>query len=174
MIVSRMMWKDWGFAATLCDQAKHFLDLAKRTATADSEREGFVRASIVFSVMSFEAFFFNEIIRGYVQRHAATLDAAKVRTIEKGLTGGPPFKGIAAALNDWPCLLTGNALAPSSSTEYFTKLLEYRNALTHGDIIRHLPMWGTLAQEVENIANAELALQATAEMKLSVAAHFGL
>ena len=113
MIIARMMSKDWGFAGTLRDQAKRFLDLAKQTPSG-SEQEGCVRASIVFSVISFEAFFFREIIRGYIQQHASVLDPNKIGKIERGLSGNGGFTGISGALENWPRLLTGAEPLPLS------------------------------------------------------------
>jgi hypothetical protein len=171
MIILRMMWKDWGFAASLRSQAKHFLDLAKQTA-AGGEREGHVRASIVFSVMSFEAFFFREVIRGFIRQKRATVDPAKVKKVEEGLDG-PRFTGIREALEKWPRLLDRGALKPAAIAD-FVKLLEYRNALTHGDIVRRLPLWGNkLAQEVETVPYAELVLHRTGDITTTVAQHFG-
>jgi hypothetical protein len=54
MIIWRAMWKDWGFAPSLFAQAKQLLDLAKHSD--GSAQEGCIRASVVFSLMSFEAF----------------------------------------------------------------------------------------------------------------------
>lgn len=172
MIAFRMMWKDWGFASTLYSQATRFLDLAEQISVG-SEQEGYVRASIVFSVMSFEAFFFREIIVGYIHQHRATLDPAKVEKVEGGLSGRGGFIGIKKALAEWPSLLTGKALDPSASAHYFVKLLGYRNALTHGDITRHIPQWGKLAQDVETVDEAKLALKTTAELAKAAALHFG-
>jgi hypothetical protein len=65
MIVFRGLWRDWGFAGSIFGQAKHFLELA-RQAPPGTMQEGYVRASIVFFLISFEAYFF-EVIRGYIQ-----------------------------------------------------------------------------------------------------------
>ena len=180
------MWKDWGFAATLCDQAKHFLDMARQTATG-SEQEGYIRASIVFAVMSFEAFFFREVITGYIQRHRTKLDATKVKKVEDGLSGKEGlsekalrrgirrFTGIQTAVKTWPQSLTGKTLTSTAFDDFMT-LLDYRNALAHGDITRkfdRLLLGDTLAQEVETVANTELALQTISEMKMAAALHFG-
>lgn len=168
------MWKDWGLAGTLYSQAERFLDLAKQTAVGSSEQEGYIRASLVFCVMSFEAFFFREIIMGYIQNHRADLDAANVKKVEEGLYGTAKggFTGVTDAVKKWPGLLTGAALNTPACDD-LAKLLEYRNALSHGDITRQLPKWGKLAQEVETTANAELALEAVAKMKKAAALHFG-
>jgi hypothetical protein len=61
----------------------------------------------------------------------------------------------------------------SSAFPDFVKLLEYRNALTHGDITRSLPLWGELAQEVEAVADAETALHKIGGLTTDVAQHFG-
>jgi hypothetical protein len=175
-MIALMMWKNWGLAAMLHGQAKHFLHLAKQTP-AGSEQEGFVRASIVFSVMSFEAFFFREVIMGYIQRDGATLDPTKIKKVKDRLEGKDGrFTGIKNAVNTWPEWLTGKNLDAPACADFET-LLAYRNALVHGDITKELPspLWGNkLAQEVETAANAELALQTIAEMIKAVALHFGL
>jgi len=166
------MWKDWGFAATLRSQAKHFLDLAKQTVIG-GEQEGYIRASIVFSVMSFEAFFFREIIQGYIEQHRAAIAPKNLKKVEDGLNGkNGGFTGIQKAVKTWPELLTGANLVGSEGVD-FLKFVNYRNALAHGDITRRIPEWGTLAQEVETVANAELALHAIGEFKKHVAQHFG-
>jgi hypothetical protein len=170
-----MMWKDWGLAGTLYSQAEHFLDLAKQTAVG-SEQEGYIRASIVFAVMSFEALFFREIIRGYIQKHTGTIDTANLAKVEAGLYG-KGFAGILEAVSDWPLWLTGNNLdADASVYADFKGILDYRNALAHGDITRELrsPLWeNKLAQDIETVANAELALQTISEMRKAAALRFG-
>lgn len=109
----RMMWKDWGFAATLFGQAKHFLSLAKQDGRA-REQEGYVRAAIVFSLIAFEASFFREIITGYIQQNRATIDPVRLKTVEDRLTG-PRYTGIQEAVEKWPKWLTGKPLPRSSS-----------------------------------------------------------
>jgi hypothetical protein len=166
------MWKDWGLAPTLRSQAKRFLDLAEQT-TVGAEQEGYIRASIVFSSMSFEAFFFREIIRGYIEQHRAAIVPENLKIVEDGLNGkNGGFTGIQKALKTWPELLTGASLVGSESVD-FLKFVNYRNALAHGDITRQIPEWGNLAQEVETVANAEFALHAIGEFKKHVAKHFG-
>jgi len=54
MLIWRAVWKDWGFAPTLFAQARQFLELAKHSDS--SAQEAYIRASIVFSVMCFEAY----------------------------------------------------------------------------------------------------------------------
>lgn len=174
MLVFRTMWRDWGLATTLSSQAKHLLELAKQTPVGNVQ-EGYVRASIVFSVMSFEAFFYREIIGGFIEQNRAALDPKAVQKVENGLNGkkGVGFTGIERAVETWPRLLTGRALDPSASAE-LVRLLDYRNALAHGDITRKLQRWGgKLAQEVETVATAELALHMIGEFKTHVAQHFG-
>lgn len=163
------MWKDWGLAATLRRQANGFLQLAKQTRNAN-EQEAYVRASMVFSVMSFEAFFFREVVKSYIQKNAATLDAANVAKVEGGLNG-PHFTGIKKAMKKWPILL-GLKPLNSASTEYLDKLLGYRNALAHGNITRSLGEGG-LAQDVETTHDAEIALKKVGELIKEVAQHFG-
>jgi hypothetical protein len=177
VIAFRMMWKDWGLAGALYSQAERFLDLAKQTA-AGSEQEGYIRASIVFAVISFEALFFREVIRGYIQEHRETLDPANLTRVEAGLYGkGRGFAGILEAVSDWPRLLTGNDLdADASVYADFKGILDYRNALAHGDITKELrsPLWeNKLAQEIETVANAELALHTISEMRKAAALGFG-
>jgi hypothetical protein len=123
--------------------------------------------------MSFEAFFFREIIRAYIQQHRAAIAPGNLKKVEDGLDGkNGHFTGIQPALKTWPALLTGAELVGSQSVD-FLKFVEYRNALVHGDITRDLPQWGILAQEVETVASAELALHALGEFKELVAQHFG-
>jgi hypothetical protein len=170
MLVLRTMWKDWGLTTTLRGQATHFLELAKQTRVG-SEQEGYVRASILFSVMSFEAFFFREIIWGFIEQNSATLDPKNAQKVDNGLNGrNGRFTGIKEAVKTWPCLLTRRALDPSASADL--RLLEYRNALAHGDITKQL-QGGKLAQEVETVADAEFALNTIEEFKEHVARHFG-
>ena len=64
MLAWRLVWKDWGFAPTLFGQAKHFLELAEGDAIP-SAAEAYIRASIVFALVSFEAYFF-ELVRAYI------------------------------------------------------------------------------------------------------------
>jgi hypothetical protein len=80
VIFWRAMWKDWGFAPSLFAQAKQFLDLAKH---ADgSAQEGYVRASIVFALMSFEAYWC-DVITGYIQANGATVDQSILTKVKK-------------------------------------------------------------------------------------------
>jgi hypothetical protein len=172
MLVFRSLWKDWGLAAALRSQASHFLELAQQAPAG--EQESFVRASLLFSVMSFEAFFFRECIMGYIQQHHGVLDPKKVKKVRDGLSGKDgKFTGITSALNTWPPSLTGkNLTAPTE----FTTLLAYRNAIVHGDITKELPnpLWGCkLAQEVETVASADRALETVSQMIKAAALHFG-
>jgi hypothetical protein len=159
------MWKDWGFAATLFEQAKHFLSLAKQSGRSH-EQEAYIRATIVFSLMSFEAFFFREIIAGYLEQNRATIDPDALRTVEVGLEKRTKIRD---AVKDWPRLLTGRRLTASPDFQNFVK---YRNALVHGKITEAIPSLGKLAQEVETIDNAELAIQTIGEMIRDIALHF--
>jgi hypothetical protein len=125
--------------------------------------------------MSFEAFFYREIIEGFIEQNRAALDPKAVQRVDNGLNGKnrERFTGIRQAVETWPRLLTGRALDPSASAE-FVRLLDYRNALAHGDITKKLQRWGgKLAQEVETVATAELALHMIGEFRTHVAQHFG-
>ena len=106
MRASRSLWKDWGFAASLFTQAKHFLASARQSATG-SAQEGLIRASIVFSLMSFEAYFFFEVVNGCIQQKGATLDHTSLMKVQDGLV---KHTGIHEALRNWPKFLTGNSL----------------------------------------------------------------
>src|SRR5882724_5199171 len=95
MIIWRAIWKDWGFAPSLFAQAKQFLDLAKHSD--GSVQEGHIRASIVFSLMSFEAYW-GDVIRGYIQEKGAAVDQAKLAKIKKDM----PRIDLKKALESWP------------------------------------------------------------------------
>ena len=170
MITTRMAWKDWGFAESIFSQSKHFLDLAKQNTTS-SIQEGYIRASIVFSLMSFEAYF-GEVVRGYIQQRGATINnPTGLKKVENGLR---KHNGIHAAVRDWPKYLTGNSLdTTTKSYADFVNFTQYRNALVHGNITEKIPSWGKLAQDVETIDNAELAQGTILQMIKVVAAHFG-
>ncbi len=162
------MWKDWGFAPSLFAQAKEFLDLAKRSGTP----EGYIRASIVFSLMSFEAYWGN-VIRGYIQQKGNGIhNPAKLPEIQKALNNRFSIK---TALETWPQLLVGEPL--DTSTEFyenFDNFREYRNCLVHGKISEPIrSSWGKLAQDVETISDAGLAHQTVRKMVKVVALHFG-
>jgi len=169
MLSWRMLWKDWGFAASLFNQAKNFLASAKQIA-GGSAQQGLVRASIVFSLMSFEAYFF-EIVKGYMQEKGATLDPMVLRKVQDGFA---KHAGIHEAVRDWPKFLTGKSLdATTNAYANFANLTKYRNALLHGKITEKIPSWGKLAQDVETIEAAEFAQRTAAEMVKVVASHFG-
>jgi hypothetical protein len=97
MIVFRGLWRDWGFAGSIFGQAKHFLELA-RQAPPGTMQEGYVRASIVFFLISFEAYFF-EVIRGYIQAKRTTIDPAGLKKVEDELQLNT---GIHEAVRYWP------------------------------------------------------------------------
>ena len=165
----RMLWKDWGFAESLFTQAKHFLASARQSASG-SAQEGLIRASIVFSLMSFEAYFF-EVVNGYIQQKGATLDPTGRMKVQDGLV---KHTGIHEALRDWPKFLTGNSLDTTTKAYAdFVNFTKYRNALLHGKITENIPSWGKLAQDVETIDGAELAQRTVSEMVKAVARHFG-
>ena len=162
------LWENWGFAASLYGQAKYFLTSAKRSAV--NEQEGLIRASIVFFLMSLEAYFFAEIIKEYLQKNDATLDPVKVKKIQDGLLKHTGFR---KAIQTWPTVLTGRPLIQTSAYSNFVRFVEYRNCLLHGKITERIPSWRKLAQEVETINNCELAQKTVSEMVTMTAQHFG-
>jgi hypothetical protein len=169
MILFRTLWKDWGFAASIFAQAKHFLELAKASADPGI-REGYARASIVFFIFAFEAYFF-EVVRGYIQVKRAIIDPAALKKVEDGFQHNT---GIREAVRDWPKVLTGQSL--DTNTEPYQDLLnfiKYRNALVHGKITEPIPSWGKLAQDVETPDNADHARRSISAMTFIVSAHFG-
>ena len=166
MILSRMMWKDWGFEPAIHQQAKRFAELAHN----DEEQEAHIRASIIFSLLCVEAHY-NAIVRSYMQDHRSTIPAAKLKKVESSLRAR---SGITNALETWPALLTGTSLDRKSATyTTYTQFREYRNALIHADITRPLRTAGELAQEMETVENADLAFETTAEMIRMISLHFG-
>ena len=174
MIAWRTLWKDWGFAPTLFSQAKHFAGLAADGAPGNSQ-EGFIRASIVFFLMSFEASFF-ELIRGFIQESRARLGTGcpgAVVKVEEALKGNT---GILEAVQEWPRLLTGNPLVSESGTyRDFVKFTKYRNSLVHGKITDPIPGWDKLmAQDVETVDSAKLAQRTVSDMLEMVSSHFGI
>src|SRR5260370_35511443 len=99
MLIWRMLWKDWGFAESLFAQAKYFLELAKAGGAAD---EGFIRASMLLSQMSFEAYYRSDVIPAYIQNNRKRLSRAALGNVKartsithaiqrrhKNLTGNP-------------------------------------------------------------------------------------
>ena len=162
------MWKDWGFAPSLFPQAKQFLDLAKHSD--GSTQEGCIRASIVFSQMSFEAYW-RDVITGYIQANAATVDQARVAKVKKEMARADLKK----ALERWPEFLVGTPLDTSAKVyDDFSNFREYRNFLSHGKISEPIrSTWGKLAQEIETVEYAELARRTVSEMNNMVAQHFG-
>jgi hypothetical protein len=166
--ILRAMWKDWGFAPSLFSHAKDFLGLAKKST--GRVQEGFVRAAIIFSLMSFEAYW-RDVIRGYIQTNRRSIDPSKLLKVEKELNTSRI--GIHEALNNWPKVLTGKPLdTATKSFGNFVNFKEYRNLLVHGKITDKVPS-GKLAQDVETISEAELALQTVSEVIKIVAVHFG-
>jgi hypothetical protein len=163
-----MMWKDWGFSPSLFGQAKHFLELARHD-TDPQAREGHIRASIVFSHMAFEAYF-REAVLGYIQQRSSAIDKSKLKQVEGGLH---KRTGIQKAIREWPTLLTGQPL--DSGTKLYkdwVNFTQYRNSLLHGKITEPISSSGKLAQEVETIEDAELAMATIAGMINAVAGHF--
>jgi hypothetical protein len=163
-IINRAMWKDWGFAPSLFAQAKQFLDLAKISA----EQEAHIRATIVFSIMAFEAYW-HDLIRGFIQEKGARIPQQNVQEVEDQLLRS----GINNALRQWPKLLVGKPLDMSTPSYLnFDSFRQYRNCLVHGNIVGRLPS-GRLAQEVETIPDAELAVETVSDLVRIVATHFG-
>ena len=60
----RSLWKDWGFPQQMFQQAREFIKLAD-VAANDDEKRARIRASIIFSMLAFEAHF-NSNVRGYI------------------------------------------------------------------------------------------------------------
>ncbi len=166
----RAMWKDWGFAPTLLDQAKQLVDQARRGTLAET----CTRASILFSVMAVEAYF-KDAVRGFIEANRAHILSANLKKVEDGLIGrGRRVAGIYEALGDWPQLLTGKPLDKTiQAYKDYDNFRNYRNLLVHGRVSDTLPS-GKLAQEVETLKDAEHAILSAAEMIKAMAAHFGL
>jgi hypothetical protein len=166
-----MLWKDWGFSEALFSQAKYFLASASDSAPG-TPQEGLVRASILFSLMSFEASFF-AIVKGYIQRNRAALNPEAVAWVAEALKKNT---GISDAVQEWPKLLRGEPL--DSGTEVYRNLVKftkYRNCLVHGKITDPIPGWGkSLAQDVETVGSAELAQRTVSAMLKVVSDHFGV
>lgn len=164
ILTTLSMWKYWGFEASLFAQAKYFLDGAK----GNIQQEANVRATIVFSLMSFEAYWY-EVVKGYIQVQRANILPANLVKVEDELNRRI---GIKKSLNKWPELLTGTPLNLSAGCyQQWNHFRDYRNFLVHGDISGKLPS-GRLAQDVETVAEATLALQAVSDMIRLVATHF--
>jgi hypothetical protein len=168
IVWSRAMWKDWGFAPSLFVQAKQFSDLAKHSD--GSAQEGFIRASIVFSLMSFEAYW-RDVITGYIQANAATVDQSRLAQVKKEMAHRTDLK---KALESWPQALVGTPLDTSAKVyDDFSNFREYRNILVHGKISEPIrSSWGKLAQEIETVECAELARRTVSEIINMVARHF--
>src|SRR5690348_11617991 len=107
MLMWRAGWKDWGFAPTLFVQAKQFLDLAKHSE--GYSQEGYIRASIVFFLMSFEAYW-RDVIRGHIQTKGPTVD-------QTGWRRKLVRTDLKKALEIWPQELVGAPL-PTSDKFY--------------------------------------------------------
>jgi hypothetical protein len=165
MLMWRAGWKDWGFAPALFAQAKQFLKLAKHSA--ESLQEGYIRASIVFFLMSFEAYW-RDIIRGCLQAKGVTVDHSSWRR-KLARTD------LKTALESWPQELVGTPLRTSDKFyDDFSNFREYRNLLVHGKIEEPIrSSWGKLAQDIETIEYAELSQRTVSEMITLVAQHFG-
>jgi hypothetical protein len=164
------MWKDWGFAPSLFAQAKQFLDLAKHSD--GSAQEGYIRASIVFSLMCFEAYW-REVITSYIQANGATVDQSRLAKVKREMARTDLKK----ALERWPQALVGTPLDTSANAKVyddFSNFREYRNFIVHGKISEPIrSSWGKLAQEIETVECAELARLTISEMINMVACHFG-
>jgi len=168
MIIWRAIWKDWGFAPSLFAQAKQFLDLAKHSDGA--AQEGYIRASIVFSLMSFEAYW-REVITGYMQAKGVTVDQSRLAKVKKEMAR----MDLKKALESWPQALVGTPLDTIAKVyDDFSNFREYRNFLVHGKISEPIrSTWGKMAQEIETVEYAELARRTVSEMSNMVAQHFG-
>jgi hypothetical protein len=168
VIIWRAMWKDWGFAPSLFAQAKQFLDLAKHSD--GSTQDGYIRASIVFSLMSFEAYW-RDVITCYIQGNGATVDQSRLAKVKKEMARTDLKK----ALERWPQALVGTPLDTSAKVyDDFSNFREYRNFLVHGKISEPIrSSWGKLAQEIETVEYAALARITVSEMINMVAGHFG-
>jgi hypothetical protein len=163
------MWKDWGFAPSLFAQAKQFLDLAKHSD--GSAQEGYIRASIVFSLMSFEAYW-RDVIRGYIQEKGATVDQSRLATVKKEMKEDI---GLKKALESWPQALVGTSLDTNAKCyDEFSNFREYRNFLVHGKILEPIrSSWGKSSHEIETVEYAELSRRTVSEMIKMVAERFG-
>lgn len=178
MIAWRMLWKDWEFAPELFKQAERFLDLARNECIGSSQ-EGFIRASIVFYLMSFEAFFF-ALVKGYIQQRRTTLSPSAVLKVERKKN-----PRISEVIEAWPELLTGMPL-DYGTREYrcWKRLTYYRNALVHGKISEHIEgdekspgsqVWTPpIAQEFETLESVELARRAVSGMMEMTVSCFGI
>ncbi len=168
MLIWRGMWKDWGFAPSLFAQAKQFLDLAKHSD--GSAQGGDIRASIVFSLMSFESYW-RDVVRGYIQAKGAAVDQSGLAKIRKGMAR----TDLKNALEHWPEILVGTPLHTTAKLyDDFSNFREYRNFLVHGKISEPIrSSWGKLAQEIETVEYAELSRRTVSEMIKMVARHFG-
>jgi len=164
MLIWRAVWKDWGFAPTLFAQAQ-FLELAKHSDS--SAQEAYIRASIVFSVMCFEAYW-HDVITGYIQKNGAGSELDKVK---KGMRNA----GFKKSLERWPKMLVRKPFDTGAKFyDNFSNFREYRNLLVHGKISEPIrASWGKLAQEIETVECAELAHRTVSEMVNMVAQHFG-
>src|SRR5688572_16284594 len=100
LLAWRALWKDWGFANALFRQGEHFLRTASQSSDA-RVREGYIRASILFFLMAFEAYF-HAAIRGYVQQNRASIPPAKLQQLEKKM--GEKSGRLAEAVRTWPAL----------------------------------------------------------------------
>jgi hypothetical protein len=157
-----------GFRALSLCPSEAVLDLAKH---ADgSAQEGYVRASIVFALMSFEAYW-RDVITGYIQENGATVDQSRLTKVKKEMARADLKK----ALERWPQTLVGTPLDTSAKVyDDFSNFREYRNFLVHGEILEPIrSSWGKLAQEIETLEYAELAQSTVSEMINMVVRHFG-
>lgn len=168
VLILRAMWKDWGFAPSLFAQAKQFLELAKHSD--GHAREGYIRASIVFSLMCFEAYW-RDVINGYIQEKGNTVERSSLEKIRRDMARIDLKK----ALERWPQELVGTPLDISAKCyDDFSNFREYRNFLVHGKISEPIrSSWGKLAQEIETIECAELSRRTVSDMIKMVAQHFG-
>jgi hypothetical protein len=108
---------------------------------------------------------------GFIHHNRATIDPDGLKKVERGLARRT---GIQDAVKEWPKWLTGNTLPKSSSCSNLVKFMKYRNALIHGKITEVIPSSGQkLAQDIETVDNAELALQTVSDMIKATAQHFG-
>ncbi len=168
MLTWRAAWRDWGFAENLYRQASRFTNLAG-SAGEEDEKLAYVRASIVFSLISFEAHF-NEVVRRYLQANREKIVPDNLGRVEKGLASRTP---IDRALREWPALLTGSSL--NTETEpylSYSSFREYRNSLVHGKITQPIQSLGVLVQDMETVDNARRSVRAVAEMIVLVSRHF--
>jgi len=120
--------------------------------------------------MSFEAYWY-DVAESYIQ--ANRNDKSKAKKLQKVEKALKKWVGIKKALDKWPERLTGKPLNKKLACyQQYDNFREYRNRLLHGEVSGKLPS-GRLAQDLETIADAELALQAVSEMIKVVATHFG-